>query len=490
MKQSAPPLAEPAYLTHPPYTQTLGPEVADLADLAGFAPDPEQRMLLDLIFALNPQGKSAAFEIATVVARQNLKTGLFKQAALGWLFITDQRLITWSAHEFSTTKEALRDLAALIEGSRYLSRRLKSIRYANDDPSIELMTGQRIKFKARTRSGGRGLTGDKVVLDEAFALTPDHMGSLLPTLSVVPDPQLLYGSSGGLATSYVLRGIRDRGRKGTSDRLAYAEWCAERVACEDPGCSHEPGTDGCALDREDLWHQANPLLGRPPRANGTALTVEYLRSERQALPPSEFARERLTWWDDPTGTDLFGAGAWDSCRTDDDPMTRTGGLALAVSYDLAWACLGGAAVDGDRVHVRPLRHAPGTGWVVEAAAELQAQTSLQVVVDERGPASDLIQPLRDAGVNVRTVDTGEVLDACQLIRKLVTDRLLAHQGYDELNAAVGAAVWRPVGDRQALGRKQSSGDISPLESVTLAAWAARWPQQSAYEDEDADLMVV
>lgn len=128
--------------------------------------------------------------------------------------------------------------------------------------------------------------------------------------------------------------------------------------------------------------------------------------------------------------------------------------------------------------------------MIDAAREVQATTSLPVVVDERGPASDLIGPLRDAGVHVRTVDTGEVLDACQLVRKLVDDRLLAHQGYDELNAAVAAAVWRTVGDRQALGRKQSDGDISPLEAVTLAAWAARWPQQSAYEDDDADLMVV
>ena len=38
--------------------------------------------------------------------------------------------------------------------------------------------GQRIKFKARTNSGGRGLTGDKVILDEAMFLMPSQMGSL------------------------------------------------------------------------------------------------------------------------------------------------------------------------------------------------------------------------------------------------------------------------------------------------------------------------
>lgn len=477
-------LVEPTYRSGPEFRQTLGPEVADLCDMVGFAPDPEQRMALDLIFALDTADRSAAFETAVIAPRQNLKTGLFKQAVLGWLFLTEQRLVVWSAHEFSTTKEALRDLAELITGAPYLSRRLKKngIRYANDEPSIELASGQRIKFKARTSSGGRGLTGDKVVLDEAFALTADHMGALLPTMAARPDPQVLYGSSAGMARSAVLRSIRDRGRVG-SEGLAYLEWCASREGCDDPGCTHEYGVDGCALDRRDLLEQANPALGR-------RITMQRLESFRRSLPPEEFGREFLGWWDDPTGTDLFGAGAWDQCVTEDDPSTSTGGLALAVSYDLAWACFGGAAADGDRVHVRPLHHAPGTGWVMGVARELQAKTSLPVVVDERGPASDLIQPLKDAGVHVRTVDTGEVLDACQLVRKLVADRLLAHQGYAELDGAVAAAVWRPVGDRQALGRKQSDGDISPLEAVTLAAWAARWPQQSAYAADDAELMTV
>lgn len=480
-----PPLAElvaPAHRTGPEFDQTLGPEVADLCEMIGFAPDPEQRMALDLIFALDGAGNSATFEAGVVAPRQNLKTGLFKQSVIGWLFLTKQRLIVWSAHEFSTTREALRDLDQLIGGAPFLSRHVKRVLYANGQESIELVDGRRVIFRARTKTGGRGLTGDKVVLDEAFALTADHMGALLPTMAARPDPQILYGSSAGMAGSEVLRGIRDRGRAG-DERLAYLEWCAPREGCEDPACTHAVGTEGCALDRRGLLEQANPALGR-------RITMERLRAFRRSMPPGEFAREFLGWWDDPTGAELFGPGAWTENQTITNPTTKTSGLGLAVSYDLAWACFAGAAADGDRVHVRPLHHAPRTGWVVAKAIELQGKTGLPVVVDERGPASDLIQPLKDAGVHVRTVDTGEVLDACALVWKLVQDRLLAHQGYEELDAAVGAAVKRPVADRFAWGRKQSSGDISPLEAVTLAAWAARWPSRSAYDDEDAELMVV
>lgn len=468
-----PRLVDPAYRSAPDYTQTLGDEVADLCDLVGYAPDPEQRLGLDLIFALDGRGLSAAFEFAVIVARQNMKTGLFKQAALGWLFITQQRLVTWSAHEFSTTQEAFRDLTVLIESSSYLSRRVKRIYRGNGDESIELMTGQRILFKARTNTGGRGLTGDKIVLDEAFALTPGHIGSLMPTLSVRPDPQLVYGSSAGQAGSEVLRRIRDRGRQGDSARLAYLEWCAgEHLRCAQPSCRHEPGTDGCLLDRRDLWKQANPLLGRT-RANGTGLTEAYVAAEREAMPPEEFGRERLGWWDDPANAEpIFGAGFWEQCATDVRASVRPAALGVAVSYELTHASVGAAARDGDQVHLRPLQHGPGTGWVVARVKELQALHRVDVVVDGRGPAAALIPAMREAGIRLRIIDTVEVLDACAHIFSLVRDGRARHGAYPELDAAVAAAVKRPVGDRWALGRRKSTSDISAFEAVTWAAFGA------------------
>lgn len=470
-------LVEPAYRSAPEFTQTLGPEVADLAELAGFTPDPEQRLGLDLIFALDRTGMSAAFESAVIACRQNLKTGLFKQAALGWLFITEQRLVVWSAHEFNTALEALRDMAALMEGCRYLSRRVKRVLYANGQESIELMTGQRLMFKARTRSGGRGLTGDKVVLDEAFALTPDHMGALLPTLSARPDPQVVYGSSAGMVGSDVLRRVRDRGRAGTSSRLAYLEWGAPQGGCADDRCSHEVGVQGCALDDPDNWRVANPLLGRT-RANGTGLTFEHVQSEREALPPQEFARERLGWWDEPSTAEAFGAGKWEQCATGERPKTPVGALAIAASFDQAFACIGAAARDGDDLYVKPLVHGRGTAWIVAEAKVLQERHKVDVVVDAKGPAASLIPQLRDAGVKVQVTDTVDVLNACADIYNAVQDGRLHHDSYPELDAAVAGAVKRPVGDRWAWGRKQSTSDISPLEVVTLAGWQAQHAKKS------------
>ena len=281
-------LAEPAFCHIPPYDRTDGDLVAELARAAGLPPDPAQRLALDAIFA-QKDGRSAAFEIALISSRQNIKTATFKMAALGWLFITDERLVVWSAHEFPTAAEAFRDLDDLVTGCDYLRRRVRNIYRGNGDESIELMSGARLIFKTRTKGGGRGLSGRKVILDEGFALRPMHMGALLPTLSAQPDPQVLYGSSAGLAESDVLRGVRDRGRAGTDPRLAWIEFCApppSEVCAAGDGCTHALGTPGCGCDEPELWQAANPALGR-------RITPEYIAAERRALPPSEFGRERM-----------------------------------------------------------------------------------------------------------------------------------------------------------------------------------------------------
>ena len=124
MTRSSVTLAAPDYWTHPEWKVTLGDEVADVARMAGFAPYPEQQLLLDATFALDLKdpNKSAAFEVAAIASRQQLKTGFEKICALGWLFVLPQDLTIWSAHEFGTAQESARDMLALIAACPDLDR--------------------------------------------------------------------------------------------------------------------------------------------------------------------------------------------------------------------------------------------------------------------------------------------------------------------------------------------------------------------------------
>jgi hypothetical protein len=477
-------LVKPAFHHAPEFTETLGPEVADLAEVAGFKPYPEQRLALDALFALNGN-KSAAFEVAVICCRQNLKTGLFKQAALGWLYITDQRLVVWSAHEFGTAQEAFRDMSELIGNNAYLSRRVKKIYSGNGDEAIEMMDGQRLIFKARTKGGGRGLSADKVVLDEAFALKPEHMGALLPALSARPDPQVVYGSSAGLASSDVLRSIRDRGRTGASPRLAYLEWCAERLDCANLACEHKPGTPGCQLDDVANWLPANPSIGRGP------LSVDGIAAERQAMPPDEFARERMGWWDDPNGEAIISAAVWADCIADPPMLVERPRFALDVSPSRTWAAIAVAGKRPDdltQVEITSnsgvVDHREGVDWVLPRLRQIhEKQLNMRLFIPSGSAAESLIPSIQSAGIPVEVIKASDVAASCGLFYDLSVSRAMKHLGQLELTVALMGASRLDVGDGSwKWTRRKSTTDITPLYAATTALWAAhqRKPAQNVW----------
>lgn len=509
-----PGIAPPAFFTAPSYSRTLGPEVADLCDQVGFGPDPEQRMLLDLIFAYGegdapgglpfatPQPPSprntprlTLFELAVICCRQNLKTGLFKQAAIGWMFLTHERLVLWSAHEFDTALEAFGDMDEIITGSDMLRKRVKSVHRSHGAEGFELYgrtrygRGGRLKFKARTKSGGRGLSGDKVVLDEAFALIPTHMGTLIPTMSARPAPQILYGSSAGLPHSDVLRGIRDRGRKG-GRRLGYVEWCDptpnDQFVCLLPKCNHTPGQRGCLLDDESRWLQANPAIGR-------RITIDYIRSEREALPPDEFMRERMGRWDDPTSDSPVPLALW-AARADARSEIRSGGamtLGIDVSPGNRSAAIGLYGMREDRRgHIEMASHGPGVSWVVDRAVELDAKHSpVGWALDPYGPAGGLLSDLKKAGINVTEMSARDMGQGCGTLADDVRNGALAHRevpteedpSAGPMSRAVAGAGRRDIGDGMwGWLRRRSDADICPI----VAATAARWLFSELGPDDD------
>lgn len=469
-------LVEPAFRSFPSFERTLGPEVADLARLVGFAPEPEQELCLDVIFALGAGGKSAAFEVGVAACRQNLKTGLYKQAALGWLFVTEQRLVVWSAHEFATAAEAFRDLRDLIDGCSWLSRRVKRMPGGHGDESIELMSGQRVVFKTRTKVSGRGLTGDKVVLDEAMFLAALQMGSLLPTLSARPDPQVLYGGSAGQADSRVWRGVRDRGRAGSSRRLAWLEWCDDLPGgCAEPRCDHRHPAAGCRLDDERRRRRANPAMGRtrvfPGEGPVEILTAEYVQAEREALAdtPGEFARERLGWWDEPGGTGVIPEAAW-AARSGAAGRPDLVAFGIAASWpDGEIAAIGSAGRLAGELLLQVVDRRPGTGWLAARANELQEHEPCAFVIDPAGPAGPAIPELEAAGVELVKVTGREACHAAGALLAAVAGPApdARHYGQPELDASVADASKHHIGDMWRWDRNASS---APIEAVTLAAY--------------------
>lgn len=191
---------------------SAGPDICELAATAGLVLDDWQRWFLTEAMSETADGRWTAFEVACVVSRQNGKGSILEARQLGGLFYLREPLQVHTAHEFKTAYEHFLRITNLVEGCADMDRKVQRIRRGAGEQAIELKTGERLRFLARSTGSGRGLTGDVVYLDEAFALTSAMMGALLPTLSAVPNPQVWYTSSAPRLTSEVLHALRKRGR--------------------------------------------------------------------------------------------------------------------------------------------------------------------------------------------------------------------------------------------------------------------------------------
>ena len=509
-----PGLVIPAYSSIPEYDYTLGDEAAGFAASIGMPPDPQQELALDVIFAVGANGKSAAYETGIVVARQNLKTATFEMAALSWIYLFDEPLVVWSAHEFGTVQETLRHMEGLVLNSDQLRPKTARINHAHGFETIETVWGSRIVFRTRTKTGGRGLSSNKVVLDEAFALHGPHMGALIPTMSAKPDPQLLYGSSACLEDSEILAELVERGRPGSeterlTDRplhrvvsgpmaLAYLEWCAPPpdVACaRGRKCDHaknQPGL-GCAADRPVVWLRANPSTGIV-RPDGGAITEDYIRAERQSLTVKEFIRERLTWHDKVEGgSSPVPPLKWAACA-DPHSVPRPGSplaIGFAVSEDSASAAvaLAGWRADG-KAHGELIQFRSGTGWLVDyLIGVVERNSPCCLVMNPHGasgafekllralpkpnqfisvPKNDPDAPKVMPGQRILLATSAqEYAQGCGMLLTAVLEDDLRHLDQGPVNDAVRDGRKRKVAQAWAWDSPDGK-EISPIEAVTLA----------------------
>jgi hypothetical protein len=218
---------EPRISWWPAYTTSAADEVLKVAKVAGIVLDPWQEFQLRHGLGESPDWKCphcthraadpvpcpahpwadlihpwAAFEVCSVVPRQNGKTELFVVIMLGGLYVLEEPLQIYSAHQFDTSLEVMRRLAFVIKESDDLRRevkhrgsRLSGIIEANGKEGVELANGCRVRFKARTGGGGRGFTCNRLFLDEAMILPEVFLGATVPTLSAVPNPQIWLAGS-------------------------------------------------------------------------------------------------------------------------------------------------------------------------------------------------------------------------------------------------------------------------------------------------------
>lgn len=448
---------------------------------AGQLLDPWQLLVLDDILGIRDDGQWAAFETCTVVQRQNGKGAIIEAIELAGLFLLGEQLILHSAHEYKTAQEAFLRIKALIDGCADLSRHVKAIREANGEQQVILMDGARLRFVARSKGSGRGFSGQRNILDEAYALTRTQLAALLPTMSAQPNPQMnLFSTVPDVDTmpepgEAVLPDVRKRAlaaaESGEPGRLTYHDW------------SMEPGEDPADVNN---WYQWNPAMGY-------RISEDYVRSELASLGPAKFSTERGGLWP-PDSADRWGVISEQQWLDSEDPHSSPVDpivFAIAMNYERTHTCIGlaGVRADGDlHVEVPPLDHRTGSGWVVQRAKEINERwkPARWVVA---GPAASLIPDLEAVGLVVKKMTSAESATGFGMIfdgltRKpgeLAADqvegedprpvRRVWHRPSPTLATSLAGAKARHSGDA---GRTWESRDVdvdmSPVRAITDALW--------------------
>lgn len=463
-------ISEPLFRSAPQWSSTLGGVAAGVAADLGFSRDAEQRWLLDAIYAETGDGTPEAYEVCVVAPRQNMKSAALAVAALMDMFVLGVDMAVWTAHEHKTARKSFEDMRRrIMRHPDYAAR--AQFETARGREAIFLDTGERLEFHARSGGSGRGFTCRKITLDEWLFGQPGDLGALVPTMLTVPDGQVRYASSAGMLRSQALRDLRTRGRAG--DRaLAYVEYGAQRRACKQEQCPHLPVGEvpGCALDDRDLWWRANCALwaGR--------VTLAAIEKMRGTMPPKEFMREFLSWWEDPPNVDGgdLDVERWsqlaDATAEPRRPLVVgvDQGEDRTVSIGCVWRRPGGrvqvmlAQKDADHVDV-----GLSPAAAVVRLTELRKRWGCRVMLG--GPALGLERELRDAGVPVESVNGTGFAAGCGHFDDRLRAGGLAHGDQPALNASVAVARWRRAGVAgERAFQLQDAPGIGPVAAVVRA----------------------
>jgi hypothetical protein len=101
-----------------------------------------------------------------LVARQNGKSTFLQLLALFFMYVRGVALVIGTAQNLDIAEEVWQGAVDIAEDVPDLAAEIERVNKTNGKKSLELRAGERYKVQAANRRGGRGLSGDLVLMDE------------------------------------------------------------------------------------------------------------------------------------------------------------------------------------------------------------------------------------------------------------------------------------------------------------------------------------
>lgn len=443
---------------------------------------PWQRWWLIHALELRAPDRFRFRTVLTLVARQQGKTTLLKIVALWAMYLRHAHLVLGAAQSLDIARESWTGAVELATGVDDLACEVANVRYANGEQCLTLENGARYRITAATRSAGRGLSVDLLILDELREhRTPDAWAALSKTTMARPNALIVGISNAGDNESVVLNQLRSAALAGADEQLGIFEWSAP---------------DGCAIDDPRAWEQAMPGLG-------ITISESAVRTSLATDPPVVFRTELLCQRVDSLGA-AVDADAWRACA---DPAVSLAGLqdrmvmGVDVSMNTGHVTAAAAALlDDGRVVGEVFDQWPSVAAARSGLREAFGRYRPRAVAwFPSGPATVLGAELQDAHgvlVGAEVPDpadlppdapgvvplTGQDASAaCQTLASLVEGRQFVHTDDPLLNAHIAASVRKDQGDGWRFARR-GVGDNDAAYALAGAVHLARKLPPPAFYD--------
>ena len=500
-------ITEPRIFTRP--LRELTPATSRGFEVIAFARDvlrvtlyPWQEWLLIHMLELLEDGTLRFRKALVIVGRQNGKTLIAAVLCAFWLYVDSARwprqlresdfVIVGSAQKLDIALKPWRQVrkwggpddpkvglfaerVPLLQQNTYLPR------LANGE--IELRTKAGAAYLPRTFDGARGHSAARLLLDELREQYDfEGWSSIEKAATAMFDALLVAFSNAGTAKSKVLASVRDVAHAHVAD--ADTEWFVAEWSAE----------PGARLDDPVAFAQANPSAGYLP-----GMTIRGLMRAAAQAPDETVERiEVLGQWITAKLRPMLSSEAWAECADEESEIMPGSEMCLSVDvdFDRQYSAVAVAGFRADGLpHVEAIAHRAGILWCIPFLKKVrEAQGVDRVAVRSRGAAaSELVEPLREAGFDVVEIVGAIDGQAAGQMRDAVSARQVRHRGQQPVADAVGGTESAIVGGVAVFERKGAAVSTSPIIACAYALWGLRNRYEtaavSAYEPEvatDAD----
>ena len=436
---------EPRLITPRSTELSLGPAQAEWARRhMGLDLMPWQRIALDGQLAVDDKGDFVFRESLVSTGRQQGKSVALRALA-GWFLADEARRrgrpvnALLVANKLDRSMPMFRDLALYLEDHHGAE-----VRWSNGSQQVTMPDRSTFRVAA-AKDNVHGLTLDLILVDEIWDIAPSVIyDALRPSMIAVKNPLLSMWSTAGDQGSTLMLGLReqaisaiDAGRPG---RLFFAEW------------SPPPGINP---DDRRYWPWANPALG-------TTVTWDALEAAAEGGDRAAFLRAHLNLWVAATKAWLP-LGTWDNLAVDEIPPG--GILSVDNSVDESRYVGVRAVNDGGTVKVTVEFIVQSADHCWQAIGEVLKDPTIQLTLTPGLEA--LLPPQFERRMTI--VGYGELLKYTPIVRALILEGRLRHDGSHTLAEHVGRAVAVKTQNSTVLSSQKSPG---PIELARCMVWAA------------------